>query len=71
MSIGWLCSSSWMVGTAERGIRSEKVDTVRWSAGRRDIRGGEEDGIIPVEDVGIGVGYFFSRAHLEEGEART
>ena len=60
-----------MVGTAERGARSEKVDRVRWNAGRRDIRGGEEDGMIPVEDVGIGVGYFFSRPYLEEGEARA
>lgn len=42
-----------MVGTADRGVRSE-FDDVKV---RRDaIRGGEED-MIWVDDVGTGVGY--------------
>ena len=50
-----------MVGTADSGARSERVDSVLWRPVRRDSRGGEEEGRIPVEDVGMGVGYFISR----------
>jgi hypothetical protein len=41
------------LGRSESGARSESVDRVRWRAGRR----GGEDGRMPVEDVGTGVGY--------------
>ena len=47
-----------IVGTVERGVRSEREDWVRCRPGLGSgIRGGEEER-IPVVDVGIGVGYF-------------
>ena len=57
-----------MEGTAARGARSEKAETVRWRpwAGRRVLEGcggGEELG-TRVEEVGSGVGkncFSFSR----------
>jgi hypothetical protein len=44
--------------TAERGARSETEDCVLCNPRLALIRGGEEE-IIPVVDVGIGVGYFW------------
>jgi hypothetical protein len=51
-------------GTADNGARSETVDWVRLkdglgAAGCWEIGGGE-DGRIPIEDDGTGVGYRFS-----------
>lgn len=43
------------VGTSPRGARSESVDTARWRLGRVRRDGGD-DGRIPVEEVGTGVG---------------
>lgn len=45
-----------MVGTEASGARSESDEKVRWRPGRRAARGGDED-MIPVDDVGTGVGY--------------
>lgn len=57
MSIGFPFSSRVMDGTVDNGARSETVDCVRWRRGRRvdNGRGGDE-GNMPVEEVGTGVG---------------
>lgn len=72
MRTGSPFSSSVMDGTVERGARSETADCVRCIGGRRNERacGGEED-MIPVEEVGTGVGYFWSEATFSESETRT
>lgn len=59
MSIGPPCLSSSMDGTAARGARSEKAESVLARPWRRVLgsgRGGDD--AIPVDDVGMGVGYF-------------
>lgn len=58
MSVGTPCRSSSIDGTAERGARSEKVERVLASPERRVVGNwGGDDGMMPVEDVGMGVGY--------------
>jgi len=72
MRTGSPLSSSVMDGTAERGARSETVDCVRCVPGRRDDSScGGEEGMIPVEDVGTGVGYFWLAAVCSIGETRA
>ena len=59
MSVGSPCLSSSIDGTATRGARSEKADKALARAGRRvHGAGGGGDEPIPVDDVGMGVGYF-------------
>lgn len=49
-----------MDGTATRGARSVIPDGVPPRVGRRVIDSDEgDDDTIPVDDVGMGVGYFF------------
>lgn len=67
----WPCSSSSIVGTVESGARSEKVESVLETAGRRVevCTGGDEEGIA-VDEVGSsGVGYFCCRLSHLEGES--
>lgn len=66
-------SSNWIVGTLERGTRSDSVETTLCRPGRVEVgcRGGDEES-MPVEEVGIaGVGYlpFLSAALIEEAVA--
>ena len=52
------CLSSSIDGTEERGVRSENAESVLANPARRVLGSwGGDDGIMPVEDVGIGVGY--------------
>ena len=58
------------MGTLLSGARSDAVEKVRCIAGRRDriTRGGEDESIPVVLDVGIGVGYLcLSFQLLSEG----
>lgn len=60
MSVGSPCLSSSMDGNAARGARSEKPDSVLARPGRRVLGSGAGgDDIMPVDDVGMGVGYLF------------
>lgn len=55
--MGTPCLSNSIAGTAERGARSENADSVLASPGRVPAAwGGDDEGRMPVEDVGMGVG---------------
>lgn len=58
MSVGTPRLSNSIEGTAERGARSEYVERVLVSPERRVLGNwGGDDGMMPVDDVGMGVGY--------------
>lgn len=72
MRVGSPCRSSSIDGNAERGARSEKVESVLARPGRRvGGSGGGEEGMMPVEDVGMGVGYFCFPPSCSEVETRA
>ncbi|KAL8728784.1 MAG: hypothetical protein Q9166_005162 [cf. Caloplaca sp. 2 TL-2023] len=61
-----------MVGTVESGARSESVESVLETPGRRVEWGGGEDEGIAVDDVGMsGVGYFWCMLSHLEGDSRA
>ena len=72
MRTGSPLSSSVIDGTAARGARSETADCVRCIGGRRnECTGGGEEDIIPVEEVGTGVGYFWLEGTFSDGKTRA